>query len=97
VRIDWSNGLITHFSITTDAFKYRGSSVVAGSPYGNFGFACVFREEDSATGGSVCDAIVKSAQYQELKSSLIRRVYPPVEDPADDPPGNDPPGDDDPE
>jgi hypothetical protein len=97
VRIDWSNGLITHFTITTDAFKYRGSSVVAGSPYGNFGFACVFREEDSAAGGSVCDAIVKSAQYQELKSSFIRRVYPPVEDPADDPPGNDPPGDEDPE
>lgn len=97
VRIDWSNGLITHFTITTDALKYRGSSVVAGSPYGNFGFACVFREEDSAVGASVCDAIVKSAQYQELQSSFIRRVYPPVDDPADDPQGNDPPGDDDPE
>lgn len=84
VPIDWSTGTITHFTITTAALKYRGLSVVAGSPDGNFGFACVFREEDSAVGTSICDAIVKSARYQELQSSFIRRTYP-QDDQPDDP------------
>jgi hypothetical protein len=90
VPIDWSTGTITHFTITTAVLKYRGSSVVAGSNQGNFGFACVFREEDSAVGSSICDAVVKSARYQELQSSFVRKVYPP-----DDPP--DAPGEDDPQ
>ncbi|HSY91342.1 MAG TPA: hypothetical protein VK812_08215 [Candidatus Binatus sp.] len=91
VRIDWSNGLITHFIITGPALKYRGLSVVAGSPYGNFAFACVYREEDAAVGDSVCDAIIKSAQYQEIQPSSVRRTYPdPNDDPADDPPRDDP-------
>jgi len=86
VPIDSYNGVITHFTITTAVVKYRGLSVVAGSNQGNFGFACVFREEDSAVGTSICDAIVKSARYQELQSSFVRKVYPPVDDPPDDPP-----------
>jgi hypothetical protein len=89
VRIDWTNGLITHFEITAGALKYRGVSAVAGSPYGNFGFACVYREEDSAAATSICDAIVHSAQYQELQSSAIRKTY---KDPND----VDPPEDEDP-
>ncbi len=90
VPIDWSTGTITHFTITTAVLKYGGLSVVAGSPNGNFGFACVFREEDSAVGTSICDAIVKSARYQELQSSFIRKVYPPVDDSPDDPDEDDP-------
>ena len=86
VPLDFSTGTITHFTITTPTLKYRGLSVIAGSNQGNFGFACVFREEDSAVGTSICDAIVKSARYQELQSSFIRKVYPPVYDPPDDPP-----------
>lgn len=87
VRIDWTNGLITHFTIAEGALKYRGVSAVAGSPYGNFGFACVYREEDSAVAESVCDAIIKSAQYQELQSSAIRKTY---KDPNDPPENEDP-------
>jgi len=86
VPLDFSTGTITHFTITTATIKYRGLSVIAGSNQGNFGFACVFREEDSTVGTSICDAIVKSARYQELQSSFIRKVYPPVDDPPDDPP-----------
>ena len=78
VPIDWSTGTVTHFTITTAALKYRGLSVVAASNQGNFGFACVFREEDSDVGNSICEAIVKSARYQELQSSFIRKVYPPA-------------------
>jgi hypothetical protein len=91
IPIDWSTGTITHFTITTAVLKYRGLSVVAGAPQGNFGFACVFREEDSAVGSSTCDAIVKSARYQELQSSFIRKVYPPADDAPDDPPEQDDP------
>ena len=74
VPIDWYNGTVGHFTITTAVVKYRGLSVVAGSNQGNFGFACVFREEDSTVGTSICDAIVKSARYQELQSSFVRKV-----------------------
>jgi len=87
VRIDWTNGLVTHFTIAAGALRYRGVSAVAGSPYGNFGFACVYREEDSAASDSVCDAIIKSAQYQELQSSFIRKTY---VDPNDPPENEDP-------
>jgi len=88
VPIDWVTGTITHFTITTAALKYRGLSVIAASPCGNFAFACVFHEEDSALGASICEAIVHSAQYQELQSSAIRKTY---KDPnAADPPDEDP-------
>jgi hypothetical protein len=95
VPLDFSTGTITHFTITTAVLKYRGLSVVAGSNQGSFGFACVFREEDPAVGNSVCDAVVKSARYQELQPLSIRRVYRPA-DPPDDPP-DDPPAQDDPQ
>lgn len=90
VPIDWSTGIITHFTITTDLLRYRGSSVIMVSAYGNFGFACVFREEDSSVGTSMCDAIVKSAQFQELQPSTIRRTYP-QDDPLEIPQRNDDP------
>jgi hypothetical protein len=86
VPIDFTTGTITHFTITTPDLKYRGLSLIVGSNQGNFGFACVFREEDTAVGNSICDAVVKSARYQELQPSSIRRVYP-EDDPPDDPPG----------
>src|ERR1700730_8582348 len=56
IAIDWSSGTVTHFTITTPTLKYRGLSVVAATPYGNFGFACVYREENSAVCSSLCDA-----------------------------------------
>lgn len=91
VPIDWSTGTITHFTITTPALKYRGLSVVAAAPQGNFGFACVYREEDSLVATSICDAIIKSVRYQELQPSSIHPVYRPADppdDPRDDPPNN---------
>jgi hypothetical protein len=100
VPLDWSNGTMTHFTIAAAALKYRGLSVVAGSPNGNYGFACVFREEDAAAAASICDAIIKSARYQELQPSYIHRVYPPYQSPPqygyprrNDEPPDDPPDD----
>jgi hypothetical protein len=97
VWIDNYNATISHFSITGAALKYRGLSVIAGWAYGNYGFACVFREEDSSLATSICDAIVRSARYQVLQPAKPR-VYadPSGDDPADDPP-YDPPANEDPE
>ena len=85
---------ITQFTITGDAFKYRGRSVIAGWAYGNYGFACVFREEDSRAAESVCDAIVKSAKYQVLQPAKPLVYADPA--PSDDRP-DDSPRDEDPE
>lgn len=96
VSIDGHPATITHFSVSGDAFKYRGLSVVAGWTYGNYGFACAYRDEDSDAATSICDAIVKSAQYHVLEPSKPR-VYPEYPDPQGDSPPYDPPEDDDPE
>ena len=62
----------------------------------NFGFACVYREEDSSAASSVCDAIVNSARYNILAPPGKRRVQAedqdsPADDPQDDPPEGDDP------
>jgi hypothetical protein len=94
VRIDNYLATLTQFSITGDAFKYRGRSVIAGWAYGNYGFACVFREEDSSAAESVCDAIVKSAKYLVLQPAKPLVYADPG--PSDERP-DDPPRDEDPE
>lgn len=101
VSIDGYQSLMTHFTLTGGGLKYRGLSVVASSANGNYGFACVFREEDSSAASSVCDAIVKSARNQVLEPAKPR-VYPMYQDPPQyypryDEPRDDPPQDDNPE
>lgn len=77
VRIpDNANANISHFIITTPNLKYRGLSIVASHPGGNYGFACVFREEDAEVAGSVCDAVITSARSQELAPAKLPE-YPP--------------------
>jgi hypothetical protein len=94
VWIDNYLATISQFTITGDAFKYRGRSVIAGWAYGNYGFACVFRDEDSDAAASVCDAIVKSARYQVLQPAKPL-VYADSEPSGERP--DDPPRDEDPE
>lgn len=74
VQIDAFNAVISHFSVTGSSVKYRGLGIVVGSANGNSGFACVFREEDSAGAASICDAIIKSAKEQMLEPNK-RPVY----------------------
>jgi len=99
IQIDGSAATITHFTIMSGVLKYRGLSVVASSPNGNYGFACVFRDEDASAAASICDAIVKSARSQALEPARPQ-VYPTYQDPPAyepaDPP-DDPPDDDDPQ
>jgi len=95
VPIEGANATISHFTVTGDASRYRGLSVVANTPNGSYGFACAFREEDAGAASSICDAIVKSARSQALEPGK-RPVYPDYEPPENYPRGydrDDPPDD----
>lgn len=88
---------ITHFEVVSPT-KYKGLSIVAVAPNGSYGFACVFRAEDSNAASSICDAIVRSARNQAFLTAQPRAYpnyqAPPTYDPrSDDPPG-DPPEED---
>ena len=90
VWVDNNLGTISHFSITGAEFKYHGLSMVMSWAYGNFGFACVYRDEDADAAASICDAIVRSANYQVLEPAKPL-VY--ADPQGDDPPADDPPED----
>jgi|ERR1700722_4374025 len=99
LQIDGDYAAISHFSVTTGTVKYRGLSVIANTPNGNGGFACVYRDQDAGNATSICEAIVKSASAQSLAPEAPK-VYPAASDPVDPPnddPADDPPGDDDPQ
>jgi hypothetical protein len=102
--IDGRGAVIAHFTVNGAAQKYRGLSVVALTTYGSFGFACVFREEDTEAATSTCDAIVKSAKAQTLEPAKPQyypgyqpppQYYPQYPRRYDDPPPDDPPDSDD--
>lgn len=90
VLVDGHNATLSHFGVTDGASKYQGFSIVANSPNGNSGFACVFRDQDAAAAISICDAVVKSATDQSLET-------PKLEDPQNGDPSEDPLGDNDPQ
>ncbi len=100
VNFEFSSGSITRFTILSGGVLYRGFGVMASAAYGNYGFACAFRDADSDAASSVCEAIVRSARNQVLLGSKPR-VYPAYQSPPqyypqpDDP--EDPPAEDDPE
>ena len=97
VVMDGRSATVAHFTVAGSGTKYRGVSVIATTQYGDFGFACVFREEDAAVAASVCDAIVSSAKTQTLQPAL-RQIYPTYWTPppqyyprrTDDPPADPP-------
>jgi len=99
--IDGRTAVIAHFTVNGASQRYRGLSVVVINTYGSFGFACVFREEDTDAAMSTCDAIVNSAKTQTLEPARPH-YYPGYQAPAqyypeynprryDDPPPEDPP------
>ena len=95
IMIDGRAAMVTHFTVNSGALKYRGLSVVVIANYSNFGFACVFREEDTDAAASICDAIIKSARIQTLEPARPQ-YYPPYQPPPqyypryDESPQNDP-------
>jgi len=78
--IDSFQSIISHFTVAGDAVRYRGLSVVSSTPNGNYGFACVYRDQDSAAAANICDAVVKSARGQMLEPSRPR-AYPEYQEP----------------
>jgi hypothetical protein len=103
--IDGGGAVIAHFIVNGPKQRYRGLSVVALTSYGSFGFACVFREEDTEAATSTCDAIVNSAKAQTLDPAK-QHYYPGYQPPPqyypeynprryDDPPPDDPPDNED--
>jgi hypothetical protein len=80
MMIDNFPSVISHFTVAGDVVKYRGLSVVSSTPNGNYGFACVYRDQDSAAAANICDAVVKSARGQMLEPSRPR-VYPEYQEP----------------
>jgi hypothetical protein len=95
IKIANAHAVITHLTVESGTLKYRGLSVVAVSAYGNYGFACIFREEDAAPAGSICDGIIQSATIKTLQPRRLT-VYPEDSPQPDDPP-EDPPSTDDPQ
>jgi hypothetical protein len=75
VTIDNAVAVFTQFTVASDGIKYRGVSVVAGNGNGNYGFACTYREEDTSTAASICEAIVRSAHNIALMPAQ-RQAYP---------------------
>lgn len=94
VQVGTAPGLVSHFTVAADAGPYRGLSVVANTPNGNYGFACVYREADAAAASSICDAVVQSGKSQVLTWETPK-ASPQDDDPPDPP--QEPMNDDDPQ
>jgi len=89
VLIDNRPAMFSQFTLAPEAERLRGMAVVANSPNGNYGFACVFRDEDSKEAASICDAILRSARNQMLITPPPT-YYPPYYSPPYYPQPNDP-------
>ncbi len=90
MKINNLDATITHFTVESDTGRYRGLSVVGASPYGNYAFACVFRDEDASAAGSICDAIIASAAMQTLQPRRLTIFPGPEEQPYYTPRYDDP-------
>jgi hypothetical protein len=66
VSIDGNPAVITHFSVGGKVVPYRGLGLVAGTPAGTFGFACVFRDDDSGDATSVCEETLGSGRISVM-------------------------------
>jgi len=104
LQVDATFAVISHFSVAAAETKYLGESIVASSPNGNYGFACVYRSEDASSAASICDAILRSARSQALEPGArplypnylppqYYPYYPRIDDPARTPPGVEDPTD----
>ena len=61
-RISGWPARITHFTVAGRVMNFRGLGLTAAVPTGTFGFACVFREEDSGDAAGICENILNSAR-----------------------------------
>ncbi|HEY6337403.1 MAG TPA: hypothetical protein VIW68_02815 [Candidatus Sulfotelmatobacter sp.] len=60
--IDGNPAVISHFTLPSKVGQSRGLGLIAGAPAGTFGFACVFRDDDSGDATSVCEGLLNSGR-----------------------------------
>lgn len=81
-KVDNFPAVLTHFNISSGMLKYRGIALFVGVPSGTFGFACLYREEDSGDATGVCEGILNSAK---VKMPENYKYYTPPSYMIDDP------------
>ena len=61
--------MITHFTLPNKMGLYRGLGLIANAPAGTFGFACVFRDDDSGDATSVCEEVLNSGRISMMEET----------------------------
>lgn len=67
--VDGNPAVITHFTLPNKVGLYRGLALIAGTPAGSFGFACVFRDDDSGDATSVCESVLSSGRIVVMEET----------------------------
>jgi hypothetical protein len=67
--IDGNPAVITHFTLPNRVGLYRGLGLIAATPAGSFGFACVFRDDDSGDATSVCESVLNSGRITVMEET----------------------------
>jgi hypothetical protein len=67
--VDGRQAVITHFTLPNKVGQYRGLALIAGTPAGSFGFACVFRDDDSGDATSVCESVLSSGRISVMEET----------------------------
>jgi hypothetical protein len=67
--IDGNPAIVTHFTLPNKVGLYRGLGLIAGTPAGTFGFACVFRDDDSGDATSVCESVLNSGRIAAMEET----------------------------
>jgi hypothetical protein len=71
--IDGNPAVITHFTLPGKVGLYRGLALIAGTPAGSFGFACLFRDDDSGDATSVCESALNSGRISVMEETRPKR------------------------
>ena len=79
--IDGNPAVIAHFTLPNKVGMYRGLGLIAGAPAGTFGFACVFRDDDSGDAASLCESVLNSGRISMMAETKPKLQ--PVDDEED--------------
>jgi hypothetical protein len=67
--VDGTPAVITHFTLPNKVGEYRGLGLIAGTPSGTAGFACVFRDDDSGDATSACEGVLNSGRISTMEET----------------------------
>jgi hypothetical protein len=60
-KIDQWPAVVTHFTVPGRVMNFRGMALFVAVTSGTFGFACIFREDDTGDATSICEEVLNSA------------------------------------